>query len=470
MATFLLLQRCVKGALVSALCLAAIGAKSSTPGTVVGWGWNDHGESTAPADLDNVTAVAAGWHHSVALKSAGVVVAWGDNTSRQTAVPADLGTVVSIAAGGTHTVALRSDGTVAAWGRNNFGQTNVPVGLTGITAIAAGAHHTVALKSDGTVTAWGRNLEGQSTIPAGLAGVVAVTACYYYTVALKNDGTVVRWGSGSGPVPTGLGGVVAIVAGGNHTLALRNDGTVMAWGDDGYGQATVPVGLTGVTAIAAGDFHSVAVKGDGTVVAWGRNFNGQTTVPTGLRNVTAIAAGARHNIAIGVTPPSITTQPVNLAVIVNSNVNLSATTTGTSPFIYQWLKNGALLAGQTNSQLALSTLTNRASGGSFSVVVSNLYGAATGNVGSLRVRVPHRLLPPVQTNGVLRLLSTDQDGGLLTTNDLPYFVVQSGTNFASPNWVSFSYTNGLLLTNGMLRLDDTNAATRPVRFYRVLEQ
>jgi hypothetical protein len=90
------------------------------------------------------------------------VVAWGRNNQGQTTVPAGLSGVVAIAAGGEHTVALKSDGTVVAWGYNYAGQTTVPAGLSGVVAIAAGAWHTVALKSDGTVVAWGSNSAGQT--------------------------------------------------------------------------------------------------------------------------------------------------------------------------------------------------------------------------------------------------------------------------------------------------------------------
>ena len=83
---------------------------------------------------------------SVALKQDGTVVAWGGNGSGQTTVPAGLSGVVAIAAGGNYTVALKQDGTVVAWGYNSDGQTAVPVGLSGVVAMAAGVNHTVALK------------------------------------------------------------------------------------------------------------------------------------------------------------------------------------------------------------------------------------------------------------------------------------------------------------------------------------
>ena len=80
------------------------------------------------------------------LTRGGTVVAWGGNSEGQTTVPAGLSGVVAIAAGTFHTVALKQDGTVVAWGYNDSGQTKVPAGLSGVVAIAAGRYHTVALK------------------------------------------------------------------------------------------------------------------------------------------------------------------------------------------------------------------------------------------------------------------------------------------------------------------------------------
>ena len=82
------------------------------------------------------------------LTQGGTVVAWGYNKEGQTTVPAGLSGVVALAAGGSHTVALKQDGTVVAWGYNFYGQTTVPAGLSGVVAIAAGVGHTVALKLD----------------------------------------------------------------------------------------------------------------------------------------------------------------------------------------------------------------------------------------------------------------------------------------------------------------------------------
>jgi alpha-tubulin suppressor-like RCC1 family protein len=63
----------------------------------------------------------------------------------ETTVPAGLSGVTAIAAGSYHSLALKSDGTVVAWGGNMNGQTTVPVGLSGVTAISAGAAFCLAI-------------------------------------------------------------------------------------------------------------------------------------------------------------------------------------------------------------------------------------------------------------------------------------------------------------------------------------
>jgi uncharacterized repeat protein (TIGR01451 family) len=286
------------------------------PRLVVGWGNNSYGQATPPAGLDWVTAIAAGFGHSLALKSDGTVVGWGDNYNGIATPPAGLSNVVAIAAGAGHSLALKSDGSVVAWGSADA----PPAGLSNVVAIAAGSYNSLALKSDGTVVGWG---EYGPPPPVGLSNVVAIAARSYHSLALKSDGTVVGWGSYAPPPPAGLSNVVAIAAGGGHSLALKSDGTVVGWGYNEYGQTNVPPGLTGVVAIAAGAGHSLALKSDGTVVGWGDNSYGQATPPAGLTRVTAIAAGYSYGLAL--TLPCSLSAPSSLtATAVSSRqINLS---------------------------------------------------------------------------------------------------------------------------------------------------
>src|SRR6266567_2071627 len=75
-------------------------------GSVVAWGDNDEGETDVPAGLTDVTAVAAGWYHSLAVTAQGRVVAWGSGAYGITQAPGDLAGVTAVAAGRLHSLAL----------------------------------------------------------------------------------------------------------------------------------------------------------------------------------------------------------------------------------------------------------------------------------------------------------------------------------------------------------------------------
>ena len=80
---------------------------------------------------------------------------------------------MQIAAGFFHTLGLRSDGQVTCVGRNDNGQCDLPAPPAGVSyvQIAAGGYHTLGLRSDGQVTGVGRNDDGQCELPAPPAGV-----------------------------------------------------------------------------------------------------------------------------------------------------------------------------------------------------------------------------------------------------------------------------------------------------------
>jgi alpha-tubulin suppressor-like RCC1 family protein len=254
----------------------------------------------------NVTQVAAGYDHSLAVISDGSVWSWGSNTfgqlgtgSAQSAASPQLvsgisGTITRVAAGRTHSLALSSDGTVWAWGDNEYGelgdgnfiQSDSPVkvvGLSDITQIAAGSVWSLALRSDGTVWAWGNNL--------------------------YNDlGPQVQDVYDNRDVPvqvTGLSGVTQIAAGGSFGMAIQT--TVKlgflrhslwtwgqeTWGQVGNGQLTDPfspggvinpyqvTGIPAPAAIAAGTYSAMMVGTDGSVWGWGQDLFGNLGVGSG---------------------------------------------------------------------------------------------------------------------------------------------------------------------------------------------
>lgn len=266
------------------------------------------GNTTSPLKLltkltafagKTMTQTAAGLLHSVGLDSTGKVYTWGDNTYGQlgngtttssvTPVTVTGGalagkTVTAVAAGFFHSLALDSTGKLYSWGDNTYGQLgigsttqqNSPVAvstsgvLSGktIVAIAVGGRLSMVLDSNGQLYAWGQN--GSGEVGNGSAGVQSSP------VAVSTSGVL------SGKT------IKAMSAAYGKAMALDSTGQVYAWGSNTYGQLgdgtttnrNTPVavtGLSGVTikSISSSYTHSLAIDSAGAAWAWGLNTSGQ---------------------------------------------------------------------------------------------------------------------------------------------------------------------------------------------------
>ena len=323
-----------------------------------------------------VVAIDGGLTHTVALDSDGAVWSWGANLLGQfgsgalqpsqssTPVRALIDDVIAIAAGDHFSVAVRSDGTVWAWGSNGSGQVGTaaegdwqttPVQVAGIedaVAVSARASTAAALLADGTVMAWGSNGNGalgrgaftptDDPTPALVTGVSGVTAIslgggisQLHALALLGDGTVMTWGSNAlaalgqpvstpaNPTPiavAGVSGVESIAAGQGFSLIVTGTGDVYGWGAanvgqlgagtvGAYSQAPTKADVADVVAVAAGQQHAIALHDDGTLSTWGSNSFGQLGigVDSGFRlnpqslevtGFSAVAAGMQFSLGL----------------------------------------------------------------------------------------------------------------------------------------------------------------------------
>ncbi|MGD2110329.1 MAG: hypothetical protein PVI86_13190, partial [Phycisphaerae bacterium] len=222
------------------------------------------------------------------------VVAWGANGYGQSTAPMPSSGFVSVAAGADHSLAVRNDGSIVAWGNNQFGQCDVPAPNSDFVAVAAGRDHSLGLKADGSIVAWGWDGNGLSDVPAPNANFVAIAAGPVHSVGLKADGSVVAWGSddsGQSTVPVFNVEFKAIAAGGGNTLALTSSGVIVAWGLTACGKRDIPEPNADFVRIAMDAYHALGLKADGSIVAWGCNQWGQCDVPAPNTGFVAVAAG-----------------------------------------------------------------------------------------------------------------------------------------------------------------------------------
>ena len=126
--------------------------------------------------------------------------------------------------------------------------------------------------------------------------------------------------------------------------------------------------------------------------------------------------GAVANVVQAPGAPTILAQPVSQTVAPGGNVVLSVNAAGDSPITYQWLFDGANIAGATNCTLTLSGVQTT-NAGNYTVTVSNRFGALTS--AGIGLRVPPMLGWRANTNA-------------LTLTWPSYYVLQSATNVLGP--------------------------------------
>jgi len=253
--------------------------------------------------------ISLGVNHTCLLKEDGQLLCWGGNEngqlgdgsttnrSRPVQVTNMITGVTAVAAGWFHTCAVK-EGALYCWGEGWYGQLgiggstaesapdqNLPQLVTGmdsgVTAVAAGKHHTCAVQN-GAAKCWGSNLAAR----LGIGSSTGAFATPQQVSGLTS-------------------GVRSLTAGRDHTCALMTDGTLRCWGSSFYGQlgrgnftnsdtpvtvlASAGVTLTNVTTVVASSGNTCAVAGaSNTGYCWGNYWNGK------LGNNTSGSGGATY--------------------------------------------------------------------------------------------------------------------------------------------------------------------------------
>jgi alpha-tubulin suppressor-like RCC1 family protein len=456
-------------AMTAVTSLAADGAWA-TGYYPAGWGANGSGQlgtgtttkSNVPVpvrEVSEVTAIASGGDHTLALLANGTVEAWGANESGQlgngtttgssTAVTVkELSEVVAISAAPGYSLALLSSGKVMSWGANSVGQlgdgtttsSSVPVEvkeLTEASAISAAPEHALAVLKSGAVMDWGANesgdlgtgggYSGKSTVPvevSELTEAAAVSGGDGYSVALLKGGTVRAWGENAfGQLGTGSPE--------GPSVCTREVGFIKQI--EYYGCSDKPVavtGLSGVSAIAAGGDHVLALLSGGGVKSWGSNYagelgDGSTTGPSSCW----IDSEVEFGIVIGLpgpcspSPLAVTSLSGAVAIGAGEYHSLALLSAGT---VKAWGDNGFGQLGDGAGEFGYTGTPTSVSG------LAEVAAIAAGGDDSFSIGAP---LPTI---GSISPSSGPASGG--TSVEI------TGTNLSSTTSVKFGSTNATSFT------------------------
>jgi hypothetical protein len=210
---------------------------------------------------------------------------------------------------------------------------------------------------------------------------------------------------------------------------------------------------------------------NGTNVVNGPAISGATNATLTLSNVQPAQAG---NVFVVITnnagsitsqvaaltvylPPAITAAPQGWTKMAGLPASLSVTAVGSPSPVYQWYFNGQPLNLATNASLTFSPLATTNTG-SYTVLVSNLYGAVISAPAVVTVTNP---VITLSTSGVGMGMTPAGFGFQLSIPAGSTYVVLASTDMI--NWIPIS-TN--VATAATTAITDATAAKYTRRFYR----
>lgn len=169
---------------------------------------------------------------------------------------------------------------------------------------------------------------------------------------------------------------------------------------------------------------------------------------------------AMVSILVTANLPNIVTQPASQSVMAGQSAALSVVANGSGPLSYQWNRDGAPLAGATNSTLTFNPVQT-SDAGSYAVTITNSAGSTTSAAAMLTVtNMPITL-------SVSGSVGMKQDGFSfqLSVPAGATYVVFASSN--ARDWTPIA-TN-IAMASGVV-FTDSAAANHNARFYRVMVQ
>lgn len=212
---------------------------------------------TLVPDLKNITSIACGDNHALALNNKGNVFAWGSGQQSQLGrriversrknglIPREFSfrknKITYLACGAYHCLAADKSGKVWGWGLNTYGETGITkdanvagsaifkpqqvMGLAGkeVVCMAGGAHHSIAVTAEGECLVWGRVDGFQVGIDVATIPEENLIRDEHNAPRILAEPTAI----------TGVGAVTYAAAGFDSSVVVNDQGKAFSWGFSG---------------------------------------------------------------------------------------------------------------------------------------------------------------------------------------------------------------------------------------------
>jgi hypothetical protein len=189
------------------------------------------------------------------------------------------------------------------------------------------------------------------------------------------------------------------------------------------------------------------------IVSVNSSHAGEYTVLVSNAAGSALSNGATLTVNV---PPAVTTHPASQTITAGQSVTFTVGVSGTTPFSYQWRRNGSDIAGANAASYQIASV-NSSHAGEYTVLVSNVAGSAFSNGATLTVNVP----PAVTTHPASQTITAGQSVtftvGASGTTPFSYQWQIDGEDIAGANGSSYQIATVTAAHAGSYRVNVSNS-------------
>jgi len=235
---------------------------------------------------------------------------------------------------------------------------------------------------------------GGNDVQVGLNGNLYLSSYGDRTVKAVNLSSLSSVLSTAPGEPLGIGNLTAFAIGPDGDIFAADDreggGIRKFTGTSGaYSSTLVPDGVLGQP-------YGVVYASDGLLYVCDSSFNGGVLRFDGQTGafVDRFVPIGRGELAVPIWPriiqkktPTVSVIPSSVSATTGQNVELRSVGKGVGPFLIQWRHNGGVLAGATNSILAIPSVSIEQAG-AYEVTIISPYGSARSSAAAVTVTSP----------------------------------------------------------------------------------